>query len=246
VTAKQLTTCLNCDTQLPTGCWCGACGQNNRRSRLELDELVMHALDELFSVDGRWSTTLKGFYPNFGEMAAKYVEGHRAQYVNPVRFLFVAVMVSYLAWESFEATLGIEIVGDTALVPQQRMAVVLFLSSPVMALLMQLIYRNTGRTFAETVCFLLFGMGASGLLFVVTYWVLKLASTLLTVAGVPQGIYWGGLVQELLPAVLIGVYVGTSVAKFYRVHVLYAIVTFVPTMIVVVFAFLGAARYVWG
>jgi Protein of unknown function (DUF3667) len=203
-----LTTCPNCDTLLPTGYWCGTCGQNNRRSRLELNELIAHALDELLSVDGRWWTTLKGFYPHFGGMAAEYIEGHRVQYVNPVRLVIVVIALFIVIGSPM----------STVISPDDRIwwLVLGLLAMPVFALLLRVIFKGTDRTLAECMCFALYSFGVGLFLYVlglaygrgsgwVAYWI-NLDTEVLIVANI------GAL---LVASVGLTVYLGASAARFF-------------------------------
>jgi Protein of unknown function (DUF3667) len=204
-----LTACPNCDTLLPTGHWCGACGQNNRRSRLELSELIAHALDELFSIEGRWWTTLKGFFPHFGGMAAEYIEGHRVRYVNPVRLVIVVVAL----------TVAIVSPMSVGLTPAAHSWLVVggLLAMPVFALLLRAIFSGTGRTLAECVCFALYSYGSSLFLYVLilayirgTQWASRWISL--------DASEWIILSTGLFLAINIGfaVYLGASAARFFE------------------------------
>jgi Protein of unknown function (DUF3667) len=234
VTAERLTTCLNCNAPLPTGHWCGSCGQNNRRPRLELDELALHALDELFSIDGRWWTTLKGFYPHFGGMATEYIEGHRARYVNPVRFVVVTATVLLVSVVTIMAVLNARVPGTPLTMRagvDDWLPVAVLLSIPLSALLFRLVFSQSGRSIAECLVFALYGVAP----LLVFLWLILGSG-----AAISYGIVDSGPAAWLGRFVLGGspVYFGFAAARFFGTGRLWALVAtsaiFILTSIIMI------------
>ncbi len=92
--------CLNCDTPLG-GAWCTRCGQINRRERLDPSDLAHDAFDQLVGVDTKIGRTLVDFTRNPGAAGLAYVRGHRARYVNPIKYMILALALYFLTLKAF-------------------------------------------------------------------------------------------------------------------------------------------------
>ncbi|GER07356.1 hypothetical protein GCM10007972_14050 [Iodidimonas muriae] len=92
------THCLNCGTSL-SGPYCSRCGQHDRDLRRPFWTFTIEFADNIFSLDSRLAHTLIPLFSRPGRMSRLYVEGHRANYVAPVRLMLISVLVFFLAVE---------------------------------------------------------------------------------------------------------------------------------------------------
>jgi hypothetical protein len=92
--------CLNCATPLD-GVWCSRCGQANRHARMRPDDLAHDVVDEIFGIDTRIGRTLIDFTRRPGRAALAYVQGHRARYLNPLKYMLFAVALYFLLLKGF-------------------------------------------------------------------------------------------------------------------------------------------------
>lgn len=98
--APPLAACINCGTPLsPDARYCSRCGQDRRYTKLRLGELIGDATQELLALDRPWVATLRGMFPEVGTLSRRYVEGHRANLVGPMRFLLIALAVELVVSE---------------------------------------------------------------------------------------------------------------------------------------------------
>lgn len=93
--------CPNCGEAL-RGPWCSACGQRNRHPRLDVNDLVHDALDQVLGWDTKLGRTLRDFTLRPGRSARDYVEGARARYVNPLKYLLFVVAFYFLLLAAFD------------------------------------------------------------------------------------------------------------------------------------------------
>ncbi|WP_158618225.1 DUF3667 domain-containing protein [Chitinophaga lutea] len=87
--------CLNCGTEVPDR-FCSHCGQENVDTKESFGHLVSHFFQDITHYDSKLLLTLKSlfFYP--GQLTRKYVAGHRADYVNPIRLYVFTSFLFFL------------------------------------------------------------------------------------------------------------------------------------------------------
>ncbi len=87
--------CLNCGTEVPDR-FCSHCGQENVDTKESFGHLVSHFFQDITHYDSKLLLTLKSlfFYP--GQLTKKYVAGHRADYVNPIRLYVFTSFLFFL------------------------------------------------------------------------------------------------------------------------------------------------------
>ncbi len=96
--------CRNCGAPL-TGRYCGSCGQLADDYQRPLWRLIAEIVGDLFAIEGRFARTVPTLLFRPGRVSARYLAGHRADYVPPFRLFLVASVVFFLAAWSFTPTL---------------------------------------------------------------------------------------------------------------------------------------------
>lgn len=88
-------TCLNCGTEVPDR-FCSHCGQENVETKESFGHLLNHFFQDITHYDSKFVLTLKYlfFYP--GYLTKRYLVGHRADFVNPIRLYVFTSFVFFL------------------------------------------------------------------------------------------------------------------------------------------------------
>lgn len=88
-------TCLNCGTEVPER-FCSHCGQENVETKESFGHLLNHFFQDITHYDSKFLLTLKYlfFYP--GYLTKRYLAGHRADYVNPIRLYVFTSFIFFL------------------------------------------------------------------------------------------------------------------------------------------------------
>ena len=95
--------CLNCGANYDQKYnYCPNCGQENNHNQASFGTLVVDFLNNYFSLDSKFSMSLRPFFFRPGYLTQRFIEGKRASFVNPIRlyliisllFFFVFNMVS--------------------------------------------------------------------------------------------------------------------------------------------------------
>jgi hypothetical protein len=76
--------CLNCGTET-TGRYCPACGQENIEPKQSVWHLVTHFFSDLTHFDGKFFLTVKDLFAKPGVLSREYMQGRRANYLDPIR-----------------------------------------------------------------------------------------------------------------------------------------------------------------
>lgn len=92
--ADAKTTCANCYEPMH-GNYCYACGQKDIGNRLSMKVFMSQMLEALTEVDSKFWRTLRELTLNPGRVAANYIAGNRASYINPVKYLFVCFAIYF-------------------------------------------------------------------------------------------------------------------------------------------------------
>lgn len=88
-------TCLNCGAEVPER-FCSHCGQENVETKESFGHLVAHFFQDITHYDSKLLLTLKYlfFYP--GLLTKRYVQGHRMDFVNPIRLYVFTSFIFFL------------------------------------------------------------------------------------------------------------------------------------------------------
>jgi hypothetical protein len=89
------TPCPNCGTPL-AGPWCHVCGQLGEDFHRSSIKLLIESVRDLVDVDGRIWQTLPDLILHPGRLTRRYLDGHRAPQVPPLRFFLVALLLLFL------------------------------------------------------------------------------------------------------------------------------------------------------
>ena len=90
--------CANCATPLD-GPYCSACGQRAAPPNPTLRELAEEAWGAFVSVDGKLVNSARLLVLRPGEMTARYLAGHRAPFIPPLR-LYLTCSVAFFVLEA--------------------------------------------------------------------------------------------------------------------------------------------------
>lgn len=167
--------CLNCGGQL-TGEYCKACGQAASTGRLKVKEILGDALSHLFNIDAKIPRTVIGLTRNPGRIVDEYVAGRRVAYVSPLRYCLIAVAIVLLVYVALDISVVNvrvdsndpdvevqermdEIRSEATRAVNARLNLVIFLALPLLALVVRWLFRRSGRNYAESLAYVLYGMG---------------------------------------------------------------------------------------
>ena len=159
--------CINCDAVL-TGAYCAECGQDNRARRLGFRAISADLSALLLNLEIPIVRTVVGLTWRPGWVCAEYVGGRRRTFTNPLKYCFItgALLVALFgllevhvpmlppgAAERASAGPDGEAFRTQAL-PMiewfgRYMHILLFVTLPVLALLMRVFFRSSGRTVIE-------------------------------------------------------------------------------------------------
>lgn len=170
--------CRNCGLVL-YGRYCHDCGQKHVEGRLNTRDLFAQFFEALTESDSTLWQTLRKLTRNPGKVALEYIEGGRAQYLNPVRFLLVtftiyiglmivtgaqldiASRVFIPGGNQAQDAEAISYASSLTSIIASQMDLIILVVIPVLAFLIRWQYWRAGRNYAETftfVCFV-FGLG---------------------------------------------------------------------------------------
>lgn len=93
--------CLNCKASL-IGRYCHVCGQENREPRESIGELIAHFFRDITHYDGKFFRSVRLLFLHPGKLPMQYVEGRRADYLNPVRmYVFTSALFFLIFYALF-------------------------------------------------------------------------------------------------------------------------------------------------
>ncbi|WP_417461702.1 DUF3667 domain-containing protein [Kordiimonas sp.] len=170
--------CRNCDAAL-TGKFCSNCGQRDRGGDLDASELASEAVDSIVRIDSKLWRTLVELTKNPGAVAKNYANGMRARYVNPLRYCFATVAISIAAtiytgeFDAISERVVFETAIEAAEDPFVRdlnsfilkyLNLMSLLAVPIYALVLKLLTRRSGYSYASHFSFVCFVLGHGALL----------------------------------------------------------------------------------
>jgi uncharacterized membrane protein len=117
-TAPPGTPCANCGAEL-RGPWCHACGQLGEDFHRSWIRLMGESVEGLVHMDGRLWRTLPDLVLRPGRLTRRYLDGHRAPQIPPLR-LFLVVLLLVFACGSLSANLAPVKVHNSTLTPAQQ------------------------------------------------------------------------------------------------------------------------------
>ncbi|WP_153659649.1 DUF3667 domain-containing protein [Chitinophaga sp. SYP-B3965] len=90
-------TCLNCGTEVPDR-FCSHCGQENVETKESFGHLIGHFFQDITHYDSKFLLTFKYLFTRPGLLTKKYTDGHRMDYVNPIRLYVFTSFVFFLVF----------------------------------------------------------------------------------------------------------------------------------------------------
>ncbi len=169
--------CLNCGLPVSQA-YCPACGQATSISRMNVREVLTSAAGHFFSLDAVVPRTVLDLTRNPGQVASRYVDGHRVAYVAPFRYCLTAVALLMLAYalvgrntDYFVFNSGrdlsptmLKFQAETMSFVLRHLNTIIFAALPLQALLLKGLFRHSRFNYAEVTSFTLYIMGHSFLL----------------------------------------------------------------------------------
>lgn len=92
-------TCPNCASPVASARFCIECGQRLVVTPLRLREIAATTWSNLSSLEGPTLVTVHGLLTKPGRVARAWIDGKRARYLHPVKFLFVVSVIIALSYE---------------------------------------------------------------------------------------------------------------------------------------------------
>ena len=203
--------CRNCHVEM-VGEYCHACGQKHVEGRLDTAAMFSQLFEALTESNSTIWQTLRKLTRNPGKVAIQYIDGGRAQYLNPIRFLLVTFTVyfslmlvtgaqadiagrMFLSASSEQASDFTQMMSKYVMqVVATQMDIVVFFAIPLLALLIRWQYFWSGRNYAETftfICFV-FGLGYLFAAFVVPFQVVADMNTVIPKNTIIAGLFLYG------------------------------------------------------
>jgi len=165
-----LIVCLNCEHRF-AGAYCPRCGQKSSTGRLRLGEILGDVVSQIFNMDAKVPRTIAGLTTAPGRVCRDYVQGRRVGYVPPFRYCLTLLTLTVL----FNLAIGFdpasvsprtdfsplqeEILRIISGIAMRPLDLVIFAVLPAFILVVRLLFRKSGYTYAEVSSFVLFIMG---------------------------------------------------------------------------------------
>lgn len=183
--SRQSGICLNC-AEPHSGNYCSNCGQATSTTRLTVRSVLRDGLEQWFNFDSAVVRTLIDLTTRPATVCANYVSGHRKTYVSPIRYFLVCSALMLLIHAMFGVQLedvGSSIAqGDTDTQKQVQSEVSALIVNHlnliqiavvwVLAGVLRLLFRRSGRNYAEVSVFTLYIMAQGFLFSTVLFWLI--------------------------------------------------------------------------
>ena len=132
----------------------------------------------LTDMDSKFWKTLRLALTNPGDVTLKYISGERTRFINPVRFFLVVFslyfalsIVTGISSEVADATINLpanvpegsytwHFANENREVLSNQLNLIAFLALPLFAFFLRWQYARADRNYTETLCFVLYVMGA--------------------------------------------------------------------------------------
>lgn len=90
--------CLNCDTYQGKANFCPNCGQPNNSRKPNFWQLIVEAIENLFSFDSRFYHSIPPLLWKPGVMTVEFTRGKRTKYVAPLRLFIMSTILMMFAF----------------------------------------------------------------------------------------------------------------------------------------------------
>lgn len=217
MTSSPPSRCLNCSTRL-FGAHCHQCGQRAATGRFTWRSLLHDIPHSIFHVDRGIVPTIVGLLRHPGRTINGYLDGQRARYFNPLTLLALSASLYALLynhdpiWQgmarSFPERSQANIAEGMALITRWY-SLSLVLLMPIAAGANWLVFRTSGRNFAEHLVISAF---------------VSVVSTLLLVPLYPPMLILSWIETEAASAAMVGLYLaGFIVSQGYQSGAAFAV-----------------------
>ncbi len=88
--------CKNCKTEL-VGEFCHKCGQNTKFEIISFKLIFQHLLDQIFSLDARFFSTMLKVVKNPAKLTNEYLSGQHKSHINPITLYLISSALIALA-----------------------------------------------------------------------------------------------------------------------------------------------------
>ena len=105
--------CLNCGANFDESYnYCPRCGQENNHNKVSFGTLILDFLNNYFSLDSKFSMSLRPFFLKPGYLTIKFIQGKRASFVNPIRLYLIVSLVFFFVFSMVSSDLLEESISD--------------------------------------------------------------------------------------------------------------------------------------
>ncbi len=185
------THCRACGTTL-VGLYCHACGQGHRHGRLRTRTLVEGFIESLVELDSRIFRTLLGLTLRPGRVVRDFIDGRRIVYVHPFKYALLAYTVSFfvMLWAAANLLDPVTSARMRSIMLPGWARFINFASLPVLAVVLQGLYRRQALRWIEHYVLVMYAMGHAVLLQMILVVVLFMVKPALAVATAPLVLVW--------------------------------------------------------
>lgn len=143
------TNCLNCGTLLTADDrFCPTCGQKTDTHKMTMSHIWHDLIHAFTHADKGLLFVWKEMLHRPGHVAREYVDGMRKKYFNPFSFLLIIVAVATLLAASFDLMTGNRR-DPISIFLNKHANFVILLNVPIGAFFSWMLFRGSGRTYAE-------------------------------------------------------------------------------------------------
>lgn len=129
--------------------FCPTCGQKTDTHRLNMGHIWHDVVHAFTHADKGIIHLVIALFHRPGHLAREYVDGKRKRYFNPFSFLFIVVAISTLIISTFNLMTMTGMRDPISTFLNKHANVVILLNVPFGALFSWLLFRKSGRTYAE-------------------------------------------------------------------------------------------------
>lgn len=175
--------CKGCGANLQTAFqFCPSCGEIAHPHRLDLRHILHEFIHAFLHADKGIFLLIKQLLYLPGQTALDYVNGSRKKYFNPVSFLLIAGGLSFFLRDKLEAGLPAsskKVAIYIAEFMHKFATPIIILTVPVLSLFSWLLFKSSGKNYAENLVMNMYMMGE--------YHLFAIFSFIIPVALFPQG-----------------------------------------------------------
>ncbi len=142
--------------------FCPGCGENAKLHRLNMRHILHEFVHGLLHADKGILLLVKDLAQRPGKAALEYVQGSQKKYFNPVNFLLIAGGLTFFLRHKLKFAEGMgnqRINGYIGEFMHQYTTPIIILTIPLLSLYSWLLFKSTGRNYAENMVMNMYMMG---------------------------------------------------------------------------------------